>query len=90
MNRRVWRMAWPIVVSNVSVPLLGAVDTAVVGHLPNPSYIGAVAIGAMIFTFIFHGFPVISTPLPTFKTPGIPENRLTIMPSMVEPVWLSR
>jgi MATE family multidrug resistance protein len=43
-------------VSNVSVPLLGAVDTAVVGHLPNPSFIGAVAIGAMIFTFIFHGF----------------------------------
>ena len=40
----------------MSVPLLGAVDTAVVGHLPDPSYIGAVAIGAMIFAFIFHGF----------------------------------
>ena len=56
IRRRIWKMAWPIVVSNVSVPLLGAVDTAVVGHLPDPSYIGAVAIGAMIYFFIFHGF----------------------------------
>ena len=55
-DRRIWRMAWPIIVSNVSVPLLGAVDTAVVGHLPEAYYIGAVAIGAMMFNFIFHGF----------------------------------
>lgn len=42
--------------ANVSVPLLGAVDTAVVGHLPEPYYIGAVAIGAMLFTYIYHLF----------------------------------
>ncbi|MBT3532872.1 MAG: MATE family efflux transporter [Rhodospirillaceae bacterium] len=73
MNRRVWRMAWPIVVSNVSVPLLGAVDTAVVGHLPDPSFIGAVAIGAMIFTFIFHGFNCLrmGTTGPTAQARGI-------------------
>ena len=47
IRHRIWKMAWPIVVSNVSVPLLGAVDTAVVGHLPDPSYIGAVALGAV-------------------------------------------
>ena len=35
---------------------LGAVDTAVMGHLSAPYYIGAVALGAMIFNFIFHGF----------------------------------
>ncbi|MDP6390288.1 MAG: MATE family efflux transporter [Alphaproteobacteria bacterium] len=55
-HRRVWRMAGPIILSNVSVPLLGAVDTAVVGHLPDPYYIGAVGIGAMIFNFIYFGF----------------------------------
>jgi MATE family multidrug resistance protein len=49
-------MAAPIVLANVSVPLLGAVDTAVVGHLPEPYYIGAVAIGAMLFNFIYHLF----------------------------------
>ena len=35
-HRRVWRLAWPMVVSNLSIPLLGAVDTAVIGHLPEP------------------------------------------------------
>jgi MATE family multidrug resistance protein len=55
-HRRVWRLAGPIILSNMSVPLLGAVDTAVVGHLPDPVYIGAVAVGAIIFNFIYWGF----------------------------------
>lgn len=42
--------------SNVSVPLVGIVDTAVVGHLPNPTFIGAVALGAVVFSFIYWGF----------------------------------
>lgn len=49
-------MAGPIILANISVPLLGAVNTAVVGHLPEPYYIGAVAIGAMLFNFIYHLF----------------------------------
>jgi MATE family multidrug resistance protein len=49
-------MAGPIILSNVSVPILGAVDTAVMGHLPEPYFIGAVALGTMIFNFIYHGF----------------------------------
>jgi len=52
---RVWRIAGPIILSNMSVPLLGAVDTAVVGHLPDPAYIGAVAVGAIIFNFLYWG-----------------------------------
>lgn len=55
-HRETWRLAWPIILSNSSVPLLGAVDTAVVGHLPEPHYIGAVAIGALIFSFLYWGF----------------------------------
>lgn len=49
-------LAGPIMLSNVSVPLVGAVDTAVVGHLPEPASIGAVALGALIFGFVFWGF----------------------------------
>jgi MATE family multidrug resistance protein len=56
MHRDVWQLAFPIILSNVSVPLLGIVDTAVVGHLPGPQYIGAVAIGAVIFGFLYWGF----------------------------------
>ena len=53
---RVWSLAAPIILSNMSVPLVGAVDTAVVGHLPDPVYIGAVALGALIFSFLYWGF----------------------------------
>ncbi len=49
-------MAGPIILANVSVPLLAAVDTAVVGHLPQPYYIGGVAIGAMLIIYISHLF----------------------------------
>jgi MATE family multidrug resistance protein len=55
-HRRVWLIAGPIIISNISVPMLGAVDTAVMGHLPDPKYLGGVAIGAMVFTFIYWGF----------------------------------
>ena len=55
-HRRVWFLAAPIIPSNLSVPLVGVVDTAVVGHLPDPVYIGAVALGAVIFSFLYWGF----------------------------------
>ena len=55
-HRKVWMLAGPIILSNVSVPLVGAVDTAVVGHLPGPESIGAVALGALIFSFLYWGF----------------------------------
>ena len=54
-NKDMWRIAAPMIISNVSVPLLGMVDTGVTGHLENSAYLGAVAIGAMIFTFIYMG-----------------------------------
>jgi len=50
-----WRIAAPMILSNVSVPLLGMVDTGVTGHLDSSIYLGAVAIGAMIFSFLYTG-----------------------------------
>ncbi|MDP6786724.1 MAG: MATE family efflux transporter [Rhodospirillales bacterium] len=55
IQRRVWRLAGPIILANVSVPLLGLVDTAVVGHLPGPHYVGAVAVGALVFNVLYFG-----------------------------------
>ena len=52
-NRRVWRMAGPIIFSSVSVPLLGAVDTAMVGQLPGAEQIAAVGAGTTIFNVLF-------------------------------------
>jgi MATE family, multidrug efflux pump len=55
-HKAVLSIAVPIVISNVSTPLIGIVNTAIVGRFPSPVYIGAVAVGALIFTFAFWGF----------------------------------
>ena len=54
--KQVLKIAAPIIIANISVPLLGFVDTAVMGHLPHAYYLGAVAVGATIMQFIFWGF----------------------------------
>jgi len=56
MNKKILRLAIPNILSNLSVPLLSSVDTAIVGHLDKVSYLGAIAIGSMIFNFIYWGF----------------------------------
>ncbi|MCM2131718.1 MATE family efflux transporter [Larsenimonas rhizosphaerae] len=55
-TQRVWGLAWPIILSNITVPLLGLVDTAVVGHLSDARYLAAVTLGATLFSFLFWGF----------------------------------
>ena len=55
-HHTVLAIALPIMVSNVSEPLIGLADTWVIGRLPEPYYIGAIALGALIFSFIFWGF----------------------------------
>jgi multidrug resistance protein, MATE family len=55
-QQRIWRLAGPVILSNATTPLLGAVDTGVVGRLSDPALIGGVALGAIIFAFIFWGF----------------------------------
>ena len=53
MNRRILHLAIPSIVSNITVPLLGLVDVAIVGHLGAASYIGAIAVGGMLFNIIY-------------------------------------
>jgi multidrug resistance protein, MATE family len=55
-HRRVLALAFSIVLANLTQPLLGAVDTAVAGHLANASYLGGVALGGLFFNFVFWGF----------------------------------
>lgn len=56
MNNRILRLAIPNIITNITVPLLGIVDLAIVGHLGDETYIGAIAIGTMIFNFIYWNF----------------------------------
>jgi MATE family multidrug resistance protein len=55
-HAQIWRKAWPIILANAAVPLLGLADTAVIGNLGNLSQLGAIAFGAMIFSFIYWSF----------------------------------
>ncbi|WP_230352983.1 MATE family efflux transporter DinF [Lelliottia sp. WAP21] len=52
-DKALWRLALPMIFSNITVPLLGLVDTAVIGHLDSPLYLGGVAIGATATSFLF-------------------------------------
>ena len=48
--------AWPLILANASVPLLGLVDTAVVGNTGTLQDLGAIAFGALIFSFVYWSF----------------------------------
>jgi len=56
MNKTILRLAIPNIISNISVPLLGLVDTYLMGQLDSPIYLGAIAIAGIIFSFIYWGF----------------------------------
>lgn len=52
-NRRILQIAIPSIISNITVPLLGLIDVTIVGHLGSPAYIGAIAVGGMLFNIIY-------------------------------------
>jgi MATE family multidrug resistance protein len=49
-------LAIPLVVSNITVPLVGLINTALIGHLPNPNYLIAMSMGIAVFGFVFQIF----------------------------------
>lgn len=55
-RRRLFAIAWPIVLANAAVPLLGLADTAVIGNTGRVADLGAIALGALLFNFVYWGF----------------------------------
>lgn len=53
MNKKILQLAIPSIVSNITVPLLGLIDVAIVGHLGSAAYIGTIAVGGMLFNIIY-------------------------------------
>lgn len=56
MNLRILRLAIPAIVSNITVPLLGLIDVTIVGHLGETAYIGAIAVGGLLFNILYWNF----------------------------------
>ena len=67
LNREILRLSLPSILANLSVPLVGFVDTAVAGHLPAQgawgaaAFIGAISVGAMLFNLIYWNFGFLRT-----------------------------
>ena len=55
-NRQILHIALPSIVSNITVPLLGLIDVAITGHIGSATYIGAIAVGGMLFNIIYWMF----------------------------------
>ncbi len=77
MNRQILNLAIPNIIANISVPLLGAIDTALVGHMEGIHHLGAIAIGSAIFSFIYMGLGFLSmgTTGMTAQAYGADDNR---------------
>ena len=56
MNRRILHLALPSILANITIPLVGLVDTAIVGHISDASAIGGIAIGTMLFDLLYWNF----------------------------------
>ncbi|MEO1080855.1 MAG: MATE family efflux transporter [Pseudomonadota bacterium] len=56
IDAKIWAIAWPAIISNISIPLLGLADAALLGHLSDPRHLAAVAVGAAILSFLYWGF----------------------------------
>lgn len=56
LDRNIWMIAWPAILSNISIPILGLVDAAMLGHLQDSRYLAAVALGGALLSFLYWGF----------------------------------
>ena len=61
IHRKIWHLAGPLMLSNISIPLLGIIDTVILGHLDQAIYLGAVSIGANVMAMILWSFSFLRT-----------------------------
>jgi len=56
INRKnIWSLSWPLIIANFTIPLVGLTDTIIMGHMPNSLYLAAIAIGGIVFNFMYAG-----------------------------------
>ena len=56
INREILRLAVPSILANITIPLVGLVDTAIIGHISDAAAIGGIAIGTMLFDLLYWNF----------------------------------
>ena len=80
--QHIWRLSWPIMFANLSQPLVGAADTAMMGHLDDPALIGGVALGTVVIHFLvmLFGFLRMSTTALTSQAAGASDKQAVQRP----------
>ena len=81
MRKKIWRLTLPVVLANVTIPLVGLADTAVMGHFDSAHYIGAVALGSFLFGLVVttFGFLRMATTGLVAQAHGAGDRRLVIL-----------
>ena len=54
-SKKVWSLSWPLIIANFTIPLVGLTDTIIMGHMPDSLYLAAIAIGGIVFNFMYAG-----------------------------------
>ena len=54
-RKKVWSLSWPLIIANFTIPLVGLTDTIIMGHMPDSLYLAAIAIGGIVFNFMYAG-----------------------------------
>ena len=90
LNQQILALAIPNILTNLAVPLLGIVDTALMGRLDQVAYIGAIAVGSLIFNFVYwiFGFLRMGTTGFTAQAHG-EDNPLELSISLVRPTIIA-
>lgn len=90
LQRDIFRLAIPSVLANITIPLVGLVDTAIAGHLASAEAIGGIAVGTMIFDLIYwnFGFLRIGTGGMTAQAVGAGRETDTILSKALSTAWI--
>ncbi|EAR09810.1 MATE family efflux transporter [Reinekea blandensis] len=65
---KTWALAWPVILANLSLPLLSLADAAILGHLPDPVFLAGVTAAGSLMAYVFFGFNFLSMGLSGFTS----------------------
>ena len=82
------KLVIPFILSTITTPLLGVVDTALVGHLPNPAFIAGIAIGTVIFNTIYWLFGFLRVSTTGFAAQAL-DDCLLLRSSLIKPLFIA-
>ena len=91
INRKnIWSLSWPLIIANFTIPLVGLTDTIIMGHMPDSTYIASIALGGIVFNFMYAGLNFLR-----MSTTGIVSQKLgskdfdEVLLSLLRPLFIA-